>query len=379
LSVGGLLLIHDHTTIGGDVTLRGAKIGNSVEMIRSTFAGLVTAENVTVEGNLLMNEVTFASAVDVAHAKIGGVLSLQGAVASVVYLSGATAGELLIGHMDWRCTGGRAFSGVVNGTPGADAPPVHWPLGYQAWRNTRCGGAEASTLPTLILRNTHVDAFQDSAADAWPPSIDLEGFHYDRLGGINGYGRDDMRRRLPNEWTDWLAREQTFSNQPYAQLATVLLVAGRRDTAEKIQFAGRERERSQALADGDYETWAWLTFLSSVAGYGIGLYTFRVLWWVSGLTVLGGVVLLYSPNARARWYPPHKRPFGIFCLLAASLHRLLPVVRLSREFEEFFDNLPVNPPNLKPWQVAYFAGHALFGWALGLILLAAMSGLTQKG
>ena len=70
----------------------------------------------------------------------------------------------------------------------------------------------------------------------------------------------------------------------------------------------------------------------------------------------------------------------------ASLHRLLPVINLSREFEDFFDNpstdingIRLRPRNLNRFQVGYFAVHAIVGWALGLILLAAMSGLTQKG
>ena len=67
--------------------------------------------------------------------------------------------------------------------------------------------------------------------------------------------------------------------------------------------------------------------------------------------------------------------------LGASVHRLLPIIKLSKEFDDFFDNPSTNadwPRNLKRWQVAYFAVHAIVGWVLGLILLAAMSGLTQK-
>jgi hypothetical protein len=71
-----------------------------------------------------------------------------------------------------------------------------------------------------------------------------------RLGGLHGVGSADMRRRNPEQWIDWLARDRTFSPQPYNELATVLTAAGRRDTAEAILFAGRERERD--------ETWSWL-------------------------------------------------------------------------------------------------------------------------
>jgi hypothetical protein len=186
-------------------------------------------------------------------------------------------------------------------------------------------------------------------------------------------GRDDMRQRSTEEWTDWLARDRTFSTQPYTQLATVLFAAGHRDTATAIQFTGRERERSEALMHGDRGSWMWLTFLSFVAGYGIGDYTFRVLWWLLIFTLLGFVVLSFSPNARAH---------SVLWRFGASLHRLLPIVDLSKEFKDFFDNPPTNsdwPRNLNRRQMAYFAVHAIAGWILGLILLAAMGGLTQKG
>jgi hypothetical protein len=238
----------------------------------------------------------------------------------------------------------------------------------------------------IILRNVHVDAFQDSI-DAWPPLIDLEGFRYDRLGGVLGgdsIGRNDMRQRSTEEWTDWIERDRTFSTQPYTQLAAVLLAAGRRNTAEAIQFAGRQRERGEAWGNGDLGSWAWLTVLSSVLGYGIGLYTFRVLWWVGGFTALGAMVLFWwSPNARARWCGPNAWFYGTPWLLAASLHRLLPLVRLSKEFKDFFDNPPANSDwprrNLSPGLAAYFAGHAIIGWALGLFLLAAMGRAYAEG
>jgi hypothetical protein len=133
--------------------------------------------------------------------------------------------------------------------------------------------------------------------------MDLEGFHYDRLGGVGGTGRNDMRMRSSDEWTDWLARDRTFSSQPYTELSSVLAAAGHRDTADAILLAGRERELGEACANWSRSgTCAWLTFLSYIAGYGIGLYTFFVLLWVLGLTVLGADVLWYSSNARRQGY-----------------------------------------------------------------------------
>ena len=35
-----------------------------------------------------------------------------------------------------------------------------------------------------------------TAPSAWPPMMDLEGFSYDRLGGLGGDGGNDMRQSL---------------------------------------------------------------------------------------------------------------------------------------------------------------------------------------
>jgi hypothetical protein len=363
LSVARTLGMHE-ATFSGDVSLIGAKIGSNLEMPSSSFAGVVTARGLYVERNLFM-DASFVSAVNLLGAKIGGFLSLRGATATNLFLAGTVAREFLLGGLGWRCAGGKTPTVNAAGGPGGGGAPAHWLLGDPAWQRARCDGTDPAILPTLILRNAHVDEFQDSA-DAWPPLLDLEGFHYDRIGSVGGAGRDDMRQRSPEEWTDWLARDRTFSPQPYTQLATVLLAAGRRETAEAIQFAGRERERNEAWRQGDLRYWGWLTILCYVVGYGIGLYTFSVLIWVVGFTGFGADVLWYSPNARAQ---------GYLWRFGASLHRLLPIVELNKEFKNFFDE----PSNLGRSQCRYFAVHALTGWALGLFLLAAMGGLMQKG
>ena len=153
----------------------------------------------------------------------------------------------------------------------------------------------------------------------------------------------------------------------------MLAVAGQHDISDRIQLAARDGERNEACKNSDRQKCAWLSILSAVAGYGIGSYTFQVLYWVMGFTVLGAVVLCFSSNARQH---------SLLWRIGASLHRLLPVVELYKEFTDFFENPPARgfqPRNLRSWQVSYFAIHALVGWALGLILLAAMSGITQKG
>ena len=223
----------------------------------------------------------------------------------------------------------------------------------------------------MILRNTQAGALQDSK-EAWPPDLDLEGFKYDRLGGLGGEGADDMRARSAEQWQDWLERDRTFSTQPYTQLSNVLLAAGHRESSEAIQYAGKVRQHAEEKGWG---TWLWLSVWGGIAGYGVGLYTFYVLFRVALLTTLGAAALHYSPYARRR---------GVLWRFGASLHRLLPIVELNKEFKDFFDNpipdrLNDEPLNLSGPLVVCFIGLALAGWVLGFILLAAMSGLIPKG
>jgi hypothetical protein len=324
LSVGASLYMRDGATFSGDVILLGAKVGGQVSMTNASFAKTLNVESLSVGANLFMfGKTMFNGPVDLQGARISGSLYLNGATAAGLDFTGAVVThELNIAELGWRC---------------ANAIPSHWSLGDSAWQHAQCGQTGGAAL--LKLRNAQVGALQDSD-DAWPPSLDLEGFHYERLGGLGGTGNYDMRVRPPEHWNDWLARDPTFSTQPYAQLAGVLLAAGHRDSAERIQYAGRQRERDEALhqaqnawrrgdgwgAAAQLGQWAWLSTLCVVTGYGIGLYTFRVLYWVLGLTVLGAIVLWYSPVASRR---------GVAWRLGASLHRLLPVVELNKEFKDF--------------------------------------------
>ena len=354
----GEVWLRNGAVFGGEVTLIDAKIGGTLSMIGSAF-DRVSADRLNVAGALLMrNRASFKDGVGLTTAKIRGLLDdLRSTKAWKVDLSAAEAGELQIGGLEWWCRGGKPLMGA------------RLALGDPGWHNTRCEGGNA---PQLILRNMHAGALQDSA-EAWPPSLDLEGFIYDRLGGFQDIGSVDMRNRPLKEWKDWLERDRSFSTQPYTQLSSVLSAAGHRDASNYVAMTGRNRERDEACRQGDLGSCAGLTALSLIAGYGIGLYTFRVLWWVIFFALLGVVVLHFSRSARSH---------SVLWKFGASLHRLLPIVRLSREFEDFFDNNSIDldaPRNLNRIQIGYFAVHAIAGWVLGLILLAAMSGLTQKG
>jgi hypothetical protein len=94
-----------------------------------------------------------------------------------------------------------------------------------------------------------------------------------------------------------------YSPAPYAQLAAALTSVGDRDAANEIRYVGRVRERETETGS----TYIWSGFLQWVAGFGIGAYTFRVLYWVIGIS-LASAALLWMTAPAAKQHGP------IWCL-----------------------------------------------------------------
>jgi hypothetical protein len=169
------------------------------------------------------------------------------------------------------------------------------------------------------------------------------------------------------DWWDknWARRDPDYSPTPYAQLAAAFTNMGDRDAANEIRYLGRVRERETEKG----VAWVWSGFLQWVDGFGIGTYTFRALYWVLFISFLGAVYL------RTRVQGVRDENHGLIWCFGASLARLLPVIEINKDFKEFFDN-PTRA-TLTGWQSFVFAAIGIVGWVLGLILLAAVSGLTQ--
>lgn len=217
------------------------------------------------------------------------------------------------------------------------------------------------TSPVLTLRNAQVGTLHDSVS-TWPSRVDLDGFMYGRLGGGSN--------RTVGQWLDWLMKStypgKRFNPQPYTYLGKILTDAGRRDEGQALQFAAREGERRQSKADGNWAHWIGLSVLRWLCGYGIGMYTFIVIPWLVCSVAVGVIVLRFSRTARTK---------GALWCAGASMERLLPIIELNKEFSEFFYD--PQRERLRGWQLAFFAFYSLWGWVLGLLLVAAMSGLTQ--
>jgi uncharacterized protein YjbI with pentapeptide repeats len=316
------------------VSLNSTRVTGNVEMDGATFEGYVNADSLQVGAHLFMRDAIGAQSISMIFARIGGNVDIRGSTFAELNLSGAfIGGELRLGI--WSKT------------------PTLW----------RTNEGEPGN---LILGNTRIANLVD-AENVWPPEghLRLEGFSFGRLGGFDVDTGHDMRRRPMSWWDSWARRDPTYSPAPYGQLAAALVAAGDRDAADEIRFLGRVRERE---TETNWWPWIFSGILQHGAGFGIGDYTFRVLYWVIGISVAGAVYLWTCVPAAQRHGP-------IWCL-GASLTRLLPVIEVNKEFTEFFND--PDRKRLTGWQSFVFSLVGLVGWVLGLILLAAISGLTQK-
>jgi hypothetical protein len=205
------------------------------------------------------------------------------------------------------------------------------------------------------MRNAHAGNLVD-AKDAWPAQghLDLNGFSFNDLGGFEGETGPEMRARGMDWWDNWARRDRNYSPTPYAQLAAALTSLGDRDAANEIRYLGREREREEAWRQHKWGGWLFRTALCYVAGYGIGLKTFRVLLWVLGFSLAGAALLWMTV--------PAANQHGLIWCFGASLARLLPVIEINKEFTEFFND--PKREHLNGLQNIAFSALGIVGWVL---------------
>ena len=299
------------------VDLNLVKVAGHLNMEDATFDGPLTANSLEVGGNLYMCSIKSKEKISLTFSRITGSLDTRGASLTSLDLEGASiSGDLKLGKHQ---------------------------KGPQGWGD-------------LNLKNARVTNLID-VADAWPPPghLHIAGFTFSRLGD----------HRDPWWWDKyWIQHDPQYTPGPYEQLAAAFAAAGNRGAADEMRFLGRARERERETHP---VAWLFAVFLQYVAGFGIGDYTFRVLYWVIGISLLGAIYLWYAvPAAQA-----HGR---LWCF-GASLNRLLPMIEINKEFTDFFDD--PERKRLTGLQSAVFSGICLLGWLLGAILVAAVTGLTQ--
>jgi uncharacterized protein YjbI with pentapeptide repeats len=323
-----------------ELNLVGATVSRDIQMTYAAFDSHVNlnADMLQVGGNMLMQSIFSSSnLITMKFAKIGGSLDLRSAHLHRVDISGAAiSGDLRLGRL-------------VRDAP--LVPPTTWNEAPNDHSN-------------LNLDNTRITNLVD-LQDAWPKDLNLDGFSFVHLGGSEGDTAKTMRDRGGEQWDSWIRRDPNYSPGPYEQLAAAFVAMGDRDAADEIHYLGRVRQHETTQG---WWSWFFSSFLRFGAGFGIGNYTFRVVWWVLGITALGAAYLWTSVEAA--------REQGRIWCIGASLARLLPVIEINKEFTDFFND--PKRERLTAWQSLVFSFIGLFGWLLGAILIAAVSGLTQK-
>jgi hypothetical protein len=318
------------------VLLMGSQVEGNILIPDAIFEGALDASFLRVGGNMDMHDSHYADQVEMGLAHIGGSLNLRGAGLAGLDLSGASiAADLQLGgaHESAVCHGNDCKPGALN------------------------------------LRNAHIGSLMD-ARNAWPTQgqLHLEGLAFGHLGGIDGDTGPQKREQEAKWWDNWARRDPDYSPATYAQLAAAFTNSGDRDAADDIRYLRREREREMACKESRLGSCILQTVLGSVAGYGVGSHTFKVIPWVLVFWLVG-VALLW-------WTVPAAKNRGAIWCFCAGLAQLLPVFPINKELTDFFND--PERKSLKGWQVFVFSALGVVGLALGAILLVAVSGLTQS-
>ena len=99
------------------------------------------------------------------------------------------------------------------------------------------------------------------------------------------------------------------------------------------------------------------------------------------LALMGTVILWFAPGVRGVRPTPSatrrgpRQKSALWCF-GASLHQVLPLISLSQEFSEFFND--PKRERLRAWQHFAFGVLTVFGWVLAGFVAAAFSGLIQS-
>lgn len=339
LQVGAQLFMrssNDYRATFDQIRLVNAQVAGEVAFNGALLNGDVNAQGLQVGTDLHMSGVTSMGKIDLRYARVTGNLDTLRSTLAELDLAGASVGILTFGDVQ--------NASVIT-----------------AWKNSK---GEAGT---LNLRNAHVGNLMD-APSAWPDqgNLSLAGFTFNHLGGLDENSGSALRDRGPFGWDGWLRRDPTYHPSSYEQLAAAFTAAGDRAGADEIRYLSRIRQREVTT---DWWPRASSYLFQYTAGFGIGDYTFRVLYWVIGVSLVGGLYL-WARVPAARQHGP------IWCY-GASLSRLLPIIEINKEFTDFFND--PERRRLTGRDSLIFSIIAMVGWLLGAILIAAVSGLVPKG
>ena len=334
----------------GDVGLVNVRTGGTLGISGYKFAGSLQLYPVTVGGDLFLGRpdapAYFCKPIDLKFIRIGSNLHVRRASLRSINLEGA-----------------RIDGGLMLGS----SSEVQW---RKAHAPSPCPRDDSSFSRVMLqLRNATVGDLLDTES-SWKDMVEWEseGFTYSFLSNLNttgdlnpgtsSYNRDD-------EWfIRWLEKDNSYSAQPYRQLAGVFRAAGYDEKADSILFANRDRERSES---GPFK-WLLLTTLKYSIGYGYGLYFFRALPLFLMLVVLGTLFVVLEERSKRNKADGSLYRFYWDCFFY-SLDVLLPGIEL-RKHHRVGEDL-----SERAYYSFYFL--KLTGYVLIFFVIAGLTGLTE--
>lgn len=296
----------------------------------SKFHNIFNADGLDVSGDLALGGGATFRDVDLVRAKIGGVLHLAGSKFSglVDLTESIIKGELFL-------------------ATSVSSPP-EWLANSAAF----------------TLRNVHAGSLQDTP-QVWnlnAGKIDLNGFTYERLGGLKSDNDETLADR-DLQWllNTWFGKQKdhdvVFQPQPYRQLAKILRNTGREAKADAVLISMRDHERTHSATPIFQKM--LLTVNWALLGYGYRVWLATI--WFSGLVLLGTFVVRIDPAGLR---------VGFWHRFFYSLESAVPLIELTPLNERFANQLT-------PRVDRYFNVHKIAGLIIVSVLVAGMTGIVR--
>lgn len=371
-------IVLDHARVDEDLRLTGARFCGELNMGTVRIGGSVEAWGIAWPGPPACPPAKQPEDVASGAEPATSWSFYNSDVGGNLFLSGADLVQLGLLNLSGTRIGGQLFLGSIDHMP----PNVWGDRTVLMLRNVSVGKIQDLGAPHIDrqeARQAGDAAAGRGAADAvtlresWAPLLVLDGFTY---GSWDGLGREERsygnERRVVSARDDawliaWLARDRSYTRQPYEQLAAVMDAQGRRASRNAILFTSRDIERCIAAGDesghaieacvlrksnltgqaatiplpraetgaspevaaGTESRWqrtrdaAVMTAIWLVNGYGYR--PARALAWFLLLIVIGTFLFRYR-TAEGRGH-------SVWFAAEYTMHTMLPAVTLRQEFE----------------------------------------------
>ena len=345
-SIGGSLFLRDAAVNEVDAT--AADIAGGVELVDSTFSGVVGLANVDVGGAVYLSRATFRERVTMTTTDVAGSVEMFDAVVhkEFQFRRAQIQGSLVIAGSE------------VEGELNLAGTRIGGSLALAVGERVTRWGPDGS----IRLRGASAGGIDDST-DAWPPAAHLEGFTLTQPHGYASAPTDDAFDGREVDWyVDWLDRGDSFSRGAYLHVEQLLRASGRQEAADDMGVARKDRE---ADASGPGAQVVAFVYRWTV---GYGYHPERAAYWALLLIVVGWGVAQRIPQAEMD-------DKGVTSRAVLSAQRLIPLV----SFGEAYSKVDTTSRAAAPVVRGYFYVHVLLGYVLAAALVAAVTSAVSTG